>query len=198
MKVAIISASTRKNSQSRNVSEYLKGLFQSEDIDTAVIDLSEQVLPIYDDSENGDWQSVWQPIENSLSESDAFVLVSPEWDGMFSAGLHNMFNYVASGSSANPMAHKPAMLVGVSSGMGGAYPIAQMREVGPKNTHFVVSPENLRFAKVKEVLVDGQVTVNGLRERAEYSVKVLIEYAKALNQVRDSDVIDMEKFGSGM
>jgi len=198
MKVAIVSASTRKNSQSRNVAEYLKGLFKSENVDTSIIDLSESVLPLYDDTESGEWQRVWVPIEEQLTAAGAFVFVSPEWDGMFSAGLHNLFNYVASGSKTSSMAHKPVMLVGVSSGMGGAYPLAQMREVGPKNTHYVVSPENLRFAKVKETLVDGEVVIDGLRERAEYSVRVLIEYAKALKRVRDSGVIDMEKFGSGM
>ncbi len=159
------------------------------------VDLNEKRLPLYDDSESGPWQEVWEPIETELDQADAFVFVSPEWDGMFSVGLHNMFHYT---TRNQVLAHKPVMLVGVSSGMGGVYPLAQLRMTGPKNTHYVVSGENLRISNVEKVLVDGEITEDGLRVRAEYALKVLIEYAKALQQVRASGIIDLKKFSSGV
>jgi len=158
-----------------------------------VIDLNEDRLPLYDDSETGDWQAVWQPISAKLESADGFVFVSPEWDGMFSVGLHNMFHY-----SGQLLAHKPVMLVSVSSGIGGVYPLAQLRMAGPKNRHYVVTPENLRISDVGNVLVDGQIVQEGVRERANYSLRVLIEYAKALAVVRSSGVIDFVKFKNGV
>lgn len=198
MKIVVVSGSTRAESQSLKVAEYLKSRLEDFGTETDLVDLNVHRLPLYDDSESGPWQEIWNPIESKLENADGFVLVSPEWDGMFSVGLHNMFNYVASGSTKNTMAHKPVTLVGVSSGMGGVYPIAQLRMTGSKNTHYVVSPESLRFAKVKDVLVDGRIVVNGLRERTDYALKVLIKYAEALAPIRRDELLDFNKFGSGV
>ena len=195
MKITVVSGSTRSNSQSLSVAHYLQEKLDGLGVSTALVDLNTQRLPLYDDTETGPWQEVWTPIESELSSSDGFVFVTPEWDGMFSVGLHNMFHYC---TDKHFLAHKPVMLVGVSDGLGGAYPLAQLKAIGQKNTHFVVSPENLRISKVKEVLIDGEIVVNGVRERADYSLKVLLEYAKALKQVRESGVLNLKKFGSGV
>lgn len=196
MKIVVISGSVRSDSQSRKVANYLAGRLNGS-VEVGIVDLNEQRLPLYDDSKEGPWQEVWKPVEEELASADGFVFVSPEWDGMFNVGLHNMFHYVTK-TKNHALAHKPVMLVGVSDGMGGAYPIAQLKAVGSKNTHFVVSPENLRISKVKEVLVDGEIVIDGVRERADYSLKVLIEYAKALKPIRDSSLLDFKKFGSGV
>jgi hypothetical protein len=37
-----------------------------------------------------------------------------------------------------------------------------------------------------------------LRERIDYSARVLVEYAKALKIVRDSGLIDLKRFPYGM
>ncbi len=198
MMIVVISGSMRVESQSLKVAEYLKIRLESFSAETDLVDLNVHRLPLYDDSESGTWQENWNPIEKQLEHADGFVLVSPEWDGMFSVGLHNMFNYVASGSTKNTMAHKPVLLVGVSSGMGGVYPIAQLRMTGPKNTHYVVTPENLRFAHVKDVLVDGRIVIEGLRNRTDYALQVLIEYAVALGPIRRGNLLDFKKFGSGV
>lgn len=196
MKIVVISGSVRANSESRKVADYLAKRISAV-AEVALVDLDEQRLPLYDDSSEGAWQEIWAPIENEFMGADGFVVVSPEWDGMFNVGLHNMFHYVTK-TKNHAMAHKPVMLVGVSDGLGGAYPIGQLRAVGPKNTHYVVSPENLRISKVKEVLVNGEIVIDGVRERADYSLKVLVEYAKALKPIRDSGQLDFTKFGSGV
>lgn len=197
MKITVVSGSVRANSESRKVADYLVDRLSGADIEVSLADLNEQRLPLYDHSNEGAWQGIWASIEQELGSADGFVIVSPEWDGMFNVGLHNMFHYVTK-TKKHVLAHKPVMLVGVSDGMGGAYPIAQLKAVGPKNTHYVVSPENLRISKVKEVLVDGEIVVDGVRERADYALKILVEYAKALKPLRDSGMLDFKKFGSGV
>jgi azobenzene reductase len=198
MRITVVSGSMRNNSQSLNVAKHLVRVIEGLGAQAELLDLNISILPLYNHDLSDDTRKIWDSIEEGFKISDGFVLVSPEWDGMFSAGLHNLFNYVASASKNNTMAHKPVSLVGVSSGMGGAYPIAQLRMTGPKNTHYVVIPENLRFAKVKEVLIDGEIVVEGLRDRVYYAMKMLLEYAEALGQIRNNGTIDYEHFSSGV
>ncbi|MEM3112314.1 MAG: NAD(P)H-dependent oxidoreductase [Candidatus Anstonellales archaeon] len=193
MKITIISASTRKNSQSRRVSDYLSSRLAKLSVDNTILDLNEKRLPLYGDTEDGPWTKLWGEISNLLAQSDGFVFVSPEWDGMFSVGLHNFFHYVD-----KEMADKPVLTVGVSSGRGGRYPLQQMRIMGYKNKRFVVIPESLYYEQVEKILVDGALTDNQTTERTDYALKVLVEYAKALNAVRQSGVIDYEKFPNGL
>ncbi len=193
MKIIIISASTRNNSQSRRVSDYLSSRLTELKIDNNILDLNEKRLPLYDDTEEGPWKELWGQISNSLEQSDGFVFVSPEWDGMFSVGLHNMYHY-----ADKELADKPVLAVGVSSGRGGRYPLQQMRTMGYKNKNFVVIPESLYYDHIKENLIDGTFTDNRATERTDYALKVLVEYAKALVAVRKSGVIDNEKFPNGL
>ncbi len=193
MKIIVISGSTRPDSQSRKVAEYLDKKLVELGAQTELVDLNESRLPIFDNSSSGPWEEVWNPIKAALESADGYVFVSPEWDGMFSVGLHNMFHY-----AGNALAHKPVTLASVSDGMGGIYPLAQLRATGPKNTHYVVTPENLRFSDVNNLLVNGEITQDGVRARADYALKILIAYAEALKQIRDSGIVDLEQFKFGV
>ena len=195
LKISIISASTRSNSQSLRVSKYLQKILDKYDVDTHLLDLNELKLPIYDDTGEGDWKKNWQDVSKELDSSDGFVVVSPEWDGMASVGWFNLLHYVN-----RELAHKPLMLVAVSSGMGGAYPIAQMKEMGQKNKHFVLVPENLRFSNVKDLFDEegSEIIVESVKARSEYTLKLLIEYAKVIKPIRSSKLIDFENFGNGV
>lgn len=193
MKITIISGSTRDDSQSRKVSEYLSGRLTKFSIENTILDLNEKRLPLYDDSEKGPWTKLWNEISDLLEKSAGFIFVSPEWDGMLSVGLHNMFHY-----ADKELADKPVLAVGVSSGRGGRYPLQQIRTMGYKNKNFVVIPESLYYDHVKESLVNGVLTDDRATERADYALKVLLEYAKALGAVRESGVIDYKKFPNGL
>ena len=193
MKITIISCSTRDNSQSRKVADYLSFCFTKLNIDSSVLDLNNKKLPLYNATESGPWELIWNEISHLLNQSDGFIFISPEWDGMFSVGLHNMFHYVD-----KELADKPVLLVGVSSGRGGQYPLQQMRIMGYKNKRFVVIPESLHYDHIQENLIDNSFINNHITERTDYALKVLIEYAKSLKLVRDSGVINYEKFPNGL
>ncbi len=193
MKITIISGSTRSNSQSRRVADYLSARLTHGHTENAILDLHEKRLPLYDASGAGAWKSLWSDMGDMLEQSDGFVFVSPEWDGMFSVGIHNMLHY-----ADKEMADKPVLAVGVSSGRGGRYPLQQMRIMGYKNKNFVVIPESMYYDHIEESLVDGALTNPRSAERTDYALKVLVEYAKALRAVRASGVIDYEKFPNGL
>lgn len=193
MKIVVIACSTRPQSQSLKVAEYLRQRLESFEAQAALVDLNAQRLPLYDDSETGTWEEVWAPMSEELEAAEGYVFVSPEWNGTTGPGLVNMLLYVD-----NEMAHKPVMTVGVSAGRGGTYPLVDMRLMGYKNNHYVITPESLIVSRVKETLVDGQLTDEKVRARADYALKILMEYATALTLVRHSGTVDLDTFPNGV
>lgn len=184
----------RRGSQSLKVSKWLSEQSIELGMNSGVIDLNEEILPVFDDEtvpEN------WKELSRKLEESDCFIFVSPEWDGMMSQGLINLYHYIG-----RELAHKPVMLVGVSSGRGGAYPISQMKQLGQKNKHFVISPENLIVGGVKEMLNDQELDTEKsdytIKKRAIYCLKVLNKYAEALKPIREEDFIKNTEFTKGV
>lgn len=193
MNITIIQGSTRAHSQSRNVAEYLTKRLTAVGVENTIIDLYESKLPLFDASETGPWTTLWNDISAVLEQSDGFIFISPEWDGMFSVGLHNFLHY-----AEKELADKPVLTVGVSSGRGGRYPLLQMRTMGYKNKSFVVIPESLFYDAIKESLVDGALTDSRAVARTDYVLNVLVEYAKALVAVRNSGVINYDAFPNGL
>jgi NAD(P)H-dependent FMN reductase len=196
MTIAIVSGSMRANSQSLKVSQWLKDHAEKE-IDSSVelLDLHELALPMFTtDQDNGESVAT---VLKALDKADGIVFVSPEWNGMMSHGLVNMQHYIG-----QELANKPVMTVGVSAGRGGHYPLAQMRDMGYKNNHYVVTPESLLVQGVNDVFNDhdtGDDDVDVyLKKRADYGLRILVEYAKALSLVRQSGVVDLENFANGM
>lgn len=195
MNITIISGSSRDNSQSRKVSEFLAARLNEKDTTTEILDLYQKNLPPYDPDR--DVEGV-EEMRSTLESSDGYVLVSPEWDGMVNHRIISFLHYVK-----KTMADKPVLVVGVSSSLrGGKYPVEQMRMMGSKNTHYVVIPEHLVVADVKNVMnshdLEGDDDDQYIKKRADYAVSVLVEYAKALKNVRDSGVVDYETYPNGM
>lgn len=111
--------------------------------------------------------------------------------------IKNFFIY----ASKAELAHKPGLLVGVSSGVGGAYPISELRASSYKNCRLCYVPEHLLVRHVESVL--NEVTAAGIddqriRERADYALDILVRYAQALRPVREAIDFSNPAFGNGM
>ncbi|KKL44680.1 hypothetical protein LCGC14_2363270, partial [marine sediment metagenome] len=88
--------------------------------------LANNPLPLWQETiweGDPEWAELLTPIAEELATSDAFVIVAPEWHGMAPAGLKNFFLMWGNGE----LAHKPALIVSVSSADGGSYPVAELR-----------------------------------------------------------------------
>ncbi len=185
----------RKKAQSLKVSEWLQEHLASIEQKASVVDLYQVKLPMFDGGE-----TKAQNINKLLSDfdkADSFVFVSPEWNGMMSHGLLNLMHYIG-----HQMADKPVMLVGVSSARGGSYPIAQMRLIGYKNNHYVITPESLIVQGVNDVFNNHSFGKKEadlyIKKRADYALRVLVEYSEALKTVRKSGVIKLDNYPNGM
>ncbi len=203
MKIGVISGSQRINSQSRKVANYLQHvLLNQEDQQVYLLDLGEEKIPFVDEAFLDDkvkWHKNWSKITQEINSCDGLIIISPEWSGMSSPAVHNFL--IA--SSYKDLAHKPTLLVGVSASRGGAYPIAELRSFGYKNTRLALLPEHLIIRDVEKVLNDfeletGDKSDNYIKERIDYTLRLLIHYSKHFIELRKSDLILQKPYPNGM
>ena len=204
MKISIISGSHRDNSQSLKVGEHVEKTLLQEGLcdETWLFSLSGNPLPLWDEGIwQGDetWKNLLEPISAQLSASDGFVVIAPEWHGQVPAGLKNFFLLWSQGE----LAHKPALIVTVSSADGGAYPVAELRMSSYKNNRICYIPEQIIVRNVESVLNENpgdndKDADDYFRGRISYVLKQLSEYAVALKQVRASGATDLSVYKNGM
>lgn len=202
MKITVISGSHRREPESARVAKYvIKEIKQlSDKYETHLVNLANNPLPLWDESiwDNAKkWQELWQPISKELQSSDAFVVVSPEWSGMVPAALKNFFLL----TSNKDLGHKPALIVTVSSSMGGAYPVIELRTSSYKNTRLCYMPEHVIIRDCAKMLKGDEPQSEAdayIRKRLTYAVNLLAEYAKAFQMIRASGAVDHKTYPNGM
>lgn len=204
MKISIISGSHRQASQSEKVARFIQSVLESQKLCDAtwLFKLAGNPLPLWDESiweGNPDWQARLGPLSDQLASSDGFVVVAPEWHGQVPAGLKNFFLMWSKGE----LAHKPALIVTVSSADGGAYPVAELRMSSYKNNRICYLPEHVILRNVESILnddaKDNDERADGyFRERIDWALGILRGYSVALKDMRANTEIFHDKFGNGM
>ncbi|UTA48424.1 NAD(P)H-dependent oxidoreductase [Simiduia sp. 21SJ11W-1] len=192
MKTLIISASQRADSQSSRIAGLLNTRYFNNSAD--LLDLAAKPLPEWDGT--GFDRDDVKAVKARALAADALVLVVPEWNGMAPSAVKNFFLWCG----AAELAHKPALLVGVSAGTGGAYVINEMRTSSYKNSRLLYLPEHLLMRDVENLWVNDTPTKSDtyLSERTRYAVNLLEAYAKALAPVRKQALETMGAFTNGM
>ena len=199
MKISIISASHRMNSQSKRISSLLLDNLSNiyDKLDTFVLDLADAALPLWSPEKKdgqGIWGETWKSISSNLNSSDGFVLVVPEYGGMATPAAKNIFLLCENGE----FAHKPGLIVSISSGNGGAYPTSELRSSSYKNTHLMWIPENIIIRNVEEFNpgAHGKNIPEWLDNRIDYVLKLLLTYASNMKPIRE--IVNRKDFGNGM
>ncbi|HWJ92431.1 MAG TPA: NAD(P)H-dependent oxidoreductase [Flavisolibacter sp.] len=157
MRVAIISGSPRGNSITLRVALHLQQVIRSRtEHETDIIDLREVELP--------QLQSIFTSIESSpeqyrsLSEkmfgADAFILVTPEYNGSYSAALKNLLDHY-------PKQHRKTFgIVTASPGaLGGIRAAMQLQELvyalfGIGSPYMLVTPQVDKKFDASGTLID--------------------------------------------
>ena len=202
MRITIISGSHRTNSQSEKVAAVINTMLQEAGHEAAVLSLAANPLPLWDESIwDGDekWKQLLDPVSEQLAASDCFVVVSPEWHGQVPSGLKNFFLMWGNGE----LAHKPALIIAVSSSEGGAYPVAELRMSSYKNNRICYIPEQVIVRHVEKVLNDDPAQNDAdsddyYRRRIHWALGVLVQYAEALGTARAQGNMSYEEFPFGM
>jgi len=203
MKITLISGSHREQAQTLKVARVVQRLLEDGICEeTALVNLAGNPLPLWDTGVWDDeepWTRQLDPLRAELASSDGFVVLSPEWHGQVPAGLKNFFLLFGK----NELGHKPALIVTVSAGDGGAYPVAELRMSSYKNSRISYLPEHVIVRHVESVLNEEESGNDPradeyYRARLDWALRILREYAIALRQVRDSGVTATTRFKNGM
>jgi NAD(P)H-dependent FMN reductase len=104
-------------------------------------------------------------------------------------------------AGAKEVGHKPGLIVAVSSGRGGAYPVAELRVSGTKNNRLLWIPEQVLVQDVGDVLHGNEPAGDRdawLRRRIDFALGILLAYTRALRPVRESGMTDHPDFPYGM
>jgi NAD(P)H-dependent FMN reductase len=125
MRIEIISGSPREKSLTRRVAVHLKDrLRQSTDHEIGLIDLVDWELPpvqsVFTSVENT--PDEYRPLAKRIFRADAFLLVSPEYNGSYSPAMKNLIDHFPK------QYHKPFGVVTASPGaLGGIRAAHQMQ-----------------------------------------------------------------------
>ena len=205
MKIGIICGSHRAQSQSGKIGRHIEQELLSQGYceHTWLYDLADNPLPLWDESiwaGDEQWQSILAPLSAELKSCDGFVIISPEWHGMAPAGLKNFFLMWTAGGE---LAHKPALIVTVSTADGGSFPIAELRMSSYKNSRICYLPEHLIIRYVDTVFNEDPKNNKPeaqeyFEPRLDYCLAMLKEYALAFRQIRASGRTSLEVYTSGM
>ncbi|MGH1374483.1 MAG: NADPH-dependent FMN reductase [Cellvibrionaceae bacterium] len=197
MNIVIIAGSQRPQSQSAKLAAEMQTRLRSEH-HCDIIDLGERALPFLDFNPSDDDKLYLDQLSATLSASDALVVIAPEWHGMAPAALKNFFLHFSGGQ----LAHKPALLVSVSSGDGGAYPIAELRSSSYKNSRICYLPEHLIVRHVESVFnkdssQNNEQSQQYLSSRLDYALSLLAIYGENFSAIRAA-LPDGSEFANGM
>ncbi len=117
MRIEIISGSPRTNSVTRRLALHLEKFFSTRtNHDVGLIDMREWKLPpmqsVFTSPENT--PDPWKPLSERIFAADAFILVSPEYNGSYSPAMKNLLDHFPK------QHHKPFGIATASLGaMGG-------------------------------------------------------------------------------
>ncbi len=122
MKIEIIAGSPRQESISRRVALYLLDWFKMNSThDVHLVDLHQWQLPpvakVWGEPDEAPLQ--FQPLAQRIFSADAFILVTPEYNGSYSPALKNLLDHFPK------QIHKPFGLVTASPGAMGGMRAAQ-------------------------------------------------------------------------
>ncbi|MEX5663387.1 NAD(P)H-dependent oxidoreductase [Pseudomonas fluorescens] len=193
--IVLLSGSNRSNSQSIKVANYLRERLEALELcdSSELIDLASNPLPLWPEE---DTQKAWSVQQSILKKATALIVISPEWNGMACPALKNFFLY----AGLSELGHKPALLVGVSAGLGGAYPITELRASSYKNSRILYLPEQLIVRNVESMFnteFPSDENDVRIRARADWTLQILCQYDDALRTIR-SAIQHPPEFSTGM
>jgi NAD(P)H-dependent FMN reductase len=126
MKIEIISGSPRQNSITRRLALFLeKELASQTDHQIGLLDMKDHVLPPVDKvySSVDDAPEHLKELTRRMLEADAYIIVTPEYNGSYSPSMQNMFDHFPKRS------HKVFGLVTASPGaLGGIRAAMQLQQ----------------------------------------------------------------------
>lgn len=199
MKLLIVAGSQRRDSQTVRVANHVAHLVRSGEVgmwpEPRLLDLAES-----DDGwfHSQDEETPGQAaIRRAAHWCSGLVFVVPEWGGMVPPVAKNFFLLTTGGE----IAHKPGLIVAVSGGQGGAYPVQELRTSSYKNTKICWIPEHVIVRDVGALALDAGIDTAADRRvdlRLRHGLATLAEYMAGLSSRHAALLALAQRFPYGM
>ncbi len=143
MRIEIISGSPRKNSVSNRVALHLQKALEASEHSIGLTDVREAALPLLQKvfSSVDDTPPDYKELAQRMFDADAFIIVTPEYNGSYSPAMQNLFDHFPK------QHHKVFGLVTASpGGMGGIRAAMQLQQFvlalfGIPSPYMLVTPQ---------------------------------------------------------
>ncbi|WP_027409827.1 NADPH-dependent FMN reductase [Anoxybacteroides tepidamans] len=169
MKMVVINGSPRKSGRTGIVARYIAAKYSA-----ALIDLSDQPLPLYNGEESQGFLPAVQHLRQLIQQADGVILCSPEYHNAMSGALKNALDFLGS----SQFEHKPVALIAVGGGgKGGINALNNMRTV-MRGVYANAIPRQLVLEPSS--FAEGNVTV----ETAEQVDAVIAELKRYMNAAK--------------
>ena len=160
MRIEIVSGSPRQESVTYRLALHLKQVLQAQTTHTInIIDVRQyNLMPmqeqVYKSAE--DTPAAYKPLAERMFAANAFIIVSPEYNGSYTAAMKNLFDHFPKQS------HKPFGIVTASPGMlGGVRAAMQLQQFicalfGIPSPYMLVTPQvDKKFSPEGDLLDPG-------------------------------------------
>lgn len=184
MKIVIVSSSTRTGRLTHQAAKGLHLLLNEQpDVTSVLLDLKEMALPMFEESYGklSSPSSTISAVHEILNDADAFLFVSPEYNGSYSSALKNMVDIYPKTTFAN----KAVGIVTISSGsLGGMRAAIQMQQL-TLAIWAIPSPQMLLVADVQNKFnEEGLITDPSFGQKTTVFLREFIWLANALTNAR--------------
>jgi len=184
MNIVIISASNRQGRQSHRVSLHLFNRLERLNNHTIkLIDLAALQLPVFEEvlSRHSNPHSALPDLQESIRQADAFIFVSPEYNGTYTSVLKNAIEYL----DEKTFQKKVIGIVSVTTGMNGGIRAALQMQQLALSIWSTPSPAMLLVSQVHEKFDEqGTLTDTVFNKRIDFFLKEFMWLADALYQKR--------------
>ncbi|NGP75587.1 NAD(P)H-dependent oxidoreductase [Balneolaceae bacterium YR4-1] len=145
MNLKIISGTDRPNSNSLRIARYLQGEYRKHGVDADIVNLQDFPTSAVEGGRYADKPEEVEAFIQPVLESDAIVIVCPEYNGGYPGILKLFIDYLPFPESLNK---KPISFIGHANGaFGGLRAVEQLQHVvGYRNAH--VFPERVFIPRI--------------------------------------------------
>ncbi|GAA4302559.1 NAD(P)H-dependent oxidoreductase [Compostibacter hankyongensis] len=179
MKIAIILGSIRIGRRSHHVAAYLQQrLSQFRGVEAEVIDPAEHALPLMDEryGMHPSPSELLLFLGEKIKAADAYILLSPEYNGSYSGVLKNVVDYFG-----RQMSGKPIGVTTVSGGRLGGINASHHLQSLVLSIQAYPQPQKLLVSQVQDLFDEaGQVIQESFVAQVDSYLKAFLPFAHAL------------------
>ncbi len=178
LKIAVLTGTNRPQSNSRRVSDFVRGCYQ--ELGAEVLDIDLQTLPasIFSPDAYAEKPAAFKPFVEKILQCDGLVVITPEYNGSLPGILKYFIDMLPFPESFE---HRPVAFIGLAAGMWGALrPVEQLQQIFLYRGG-LMCPSRVFLPKIGSLLdKQGKLNDSDIQQRLKNQASDFIEYTRRM------------------